>query len=69
MTYYAAVNHVWVYIGEVTDVDGYDGKAVLGQPEYQFSYANGNSRDYSADYIDLELGLREHSGYTIHWRG
>lgn len=60
---------VWVYVGKVTDPDAYDGKAYKGQTEYQFSSADGNSRDYSADYIDLELGLREHSGYIIHWCG
>ena len=67
------VNHVWVYVGEVTDVDAYDGRAVLGQPEYQFSDAPsdepGDDRGYSADYIDLIKGLREHSGCVIHWRG
>ena len=63
------VNHVWVYVGEVTDVDAYDGRAVLGQPEYQFSDAPGDGRGSSADYIDLAKGLRDHSGWIIHWRG
>ena len=64
-----SVKHIWVYVGEVTDVDAYNGKAVLGQPEYQFSDAPGDDRGCSADYIDLAKGLREHSGCIIHWRG
>ena len=59
---------VWIYVGEVTDPDAYDGKAVLGQPEYQFSDAP-EGRGASADYIDLVQGLKDHSGYVIHWVG
>ena len=58
---------VWVTVGEVTDPEVYDGKAVLGQREYQFSDGPPGLRSISADYIDLESGLREHSDCVIHW--
>ena len=63
------VNHVWVYVGKVTDPDAYEGKAYMGQPEYQFSDAPEEERGSSADYVDLVQGLKDHSGYVIHWRG
>jgi len=58
---------VWVVVGEVTDPAAHQGAAVLGQPEYQFSDGPAGHRGYSADYIDLEHGLQEHSGCIIHW--
>jgi hypothetical protein len=57
---------VWIVVGEVTDTDGYEG-SFLGQTEYQFSDGPAGSRGGSSDYIDLAKGLRDHSGYIIHW--
>lgn len=58
---------VWISVGEVTDIDAYDGEAFPGQKEYQFSDGPAGWRSQSADYIDLEKGLREHSGCIIYW--
>ena len=58
---------VWITVGEVTDADAYNGEAVVGQPEYQFSDGPVGWRSSSADYISLEKGLKEHSGCQFFW--
>ena len=62
----ALLDEVWIAKGKVTDPTAYP-DAVLGQTEYQFSDGPGVSRGQSADYIDLEQGLRDHSGMIIHF--
>lgn len=59
------LKEVWIVIGGVSDPSIYD-NAVLGQPEYQFSDGPAGNRSASSDYISLEEGLRDHSGYIIH---
>ena len=59
-------NEIWIVKGQVSDPSIYE-NAVVGQTEYQFSDGPSGSRTTSADYIDLEKGLRDYSGYTIHW--
>jgi len=57
---------IWIVKGEVTNVEAYS-NATLGQAEYQFSDGPPGHRMVSADYIDLEKGLADHSGCVIHW--
>ena len=59
---------VWIVRGAVTDPSAYpEGQATLGQTEWQFSDGPSGMRTMSADYIDLEAGLRAHSGHVIYF--
>lgn len=59
---------VWIAKGQVTDPEAHPGSKV-GDVEWQFSNAPPGLRSSSADYIDLQQGLRDHSGYVIHFVG
>ncbi len=43
------------------------GNAKVGDIEWQFSDGPAGERGSSSDFVDLEEGLKEHSGYIIHW--
>lgn len=60
---------VWLVVGKVTNPDAYDGAAIEGQPEYQFSDGPKGKRSSSADYVDIIKGLEDHSGFIIHFEG
>lgn len=62
----ALLDEVWIIKGKVTDPSAYP-DAEIGQVEYQFSDGPSDARGSSADYIDLEQGLRDHSGMIIHF--
>ena len=60
------IDKVFIVKGVVTDPDAHP-NAEVGDPEYQFSDGPPGQRSMSADYTDLERGLREHSGKTFVW--
>lgn len=61
---------VWIVKGTVTDSHVYgDSIALEGMTEYQFSDGPSGKRSMSDDYVNLEQGLAEYSGYIIHWEG
>jgi hypothetical protein len=62
------LDEVYIVKGKVTDPSAYE-NARMGQTEYQFSDGPANNRSESADYVDLEQGLKDHSGMIIHWEG
>jgi hypothetical protein len=59
---------VWIVVSTVPYPDRLD----YGKTEYRFSNMrpgpSTDSRHYNS-YADLREGLKEHSGYTIHWVG
>jgi len=57
---------VFIVKGVVTDPDSYP-DAKVGDLEYQFSDGPPGQRSFSADYVDLEEGLREHAGKIFIW--
>ena len=59
---------VFIVKGVVTDPDAHP-DAKVGDAEYQFSDGPPGQRSASADYTDLERGLRDHSGKTFVWVG
>ena len=65
---------VWIVKGHVTDVEAYRNdlsaldKVKIGDVEWQFSDGPAGQRGGSSDYLDLEQGLIEHSGYVMHWQ-
>jgi hypothetical protein len=62
---------VWIVKGHVTNPDVWTESgqvATMGQVEWQFSDGPAGARGGSSDYLDLETGLREHSGYVMHWQ-
>lgn len=62
------LEEIWIVRGEVTSNDVYDDSTVkIGDTEWQFSDGPPGERGSSSDYVDLEKGLREHSGCIIHW--
>jgi len=58
---------VWIVVGRVSNPDAYETAVAFGQPEYQFSDGPIGKRTTSADYVDLIKGLKEYSGYIIHF--
>jgi hypothetical protein len=68
------VKEVWIVKGHVTDVTAYAAdvsildKVKIGDVEWQFSDGPEGSRGFSADYVDLEQGLKDHSGCILHWQ-
>jgi len=60
------MNEVWIVKSVITDGYSYE-SATIGDVEYQFSDGPPGERSMSSDYIDLEQGLADHSGYIIHW--
>jgi len=59
---------VFIVKGAVSDPDVHP-DAQVGDVEYQFSDGPPGERSMSADYTDLEQGLREHSGKKFVWIG
>ena len=57
---------VYIVKGVVTDPDSYP-DAKVGDTEYQFSDGPPGHRSVSADYVDLEEGLRDHTGKNFIW--
>jgi hypothetical protein len=64
----AILDEVYIVKGKVSDPTQYE-DAYIGQTEYQFSDGPKGNRSDSEDYIDLEQGLKDHSGMIIHWEG
>ena len=62
----ALLEEVWITKGRVTDPSAYP-DAAYGDVEYQFSDGSQGNISSSADYVDLEQGLRDHSGMIIHF--
>jgi hypothetical protein len=62
----AMLDEVWIVKGVVSDLTAYV-DSYEGQVEYQFSDGPAFNRSESADYVDLEQGLRDHSGMIIHF--
>ena len=62
----AMLDEVWIIKGVVTDPSAYP-DAYMGQTEYQFSDGPELDRSDYASYVDLEQGLRDHSGMIIHF--
>lgn len=60
---------VWIVMGAVTDPDAHNGKAALGDIEWQFSDGPSGQRGSSADFISLMDGLRAHRGCKFHVEG
>ena len=60
---------VYIVKGEVTDEEAHEYNAYLGQTEWQFSDGPPGSRSSSADYLTLEKGLKDFSGYTFYFMG
>lgn len=61
------MQEIWIVKGEVTDPDAYDGKAKVGDVEWQFSDGPPGERGSSSDFLTLEEGLAYHSGAVFHW--
>ena len=64
------LKEIWIVKGKVScpeawTENGYD--AVLGQTEWQFSDGPPNERGSSDDYLDIEKGLRDHSGSVFYF--
>lgn len=57
---------IWIVKGRVTCTDAHS-TAKLGAVEWQFSDGPPGKRGSSADYTDLEEGLRDHSGAVFHF--
>jgi hypothetical protein len=70
----AMAKEVWIVKGHVSDVEAYRNdlsaldKVRIGDVEWQFSDGPAGQRGGSSDYLDLEQGLKEHSGYVMHWQ-
>lgn len=67
----APVKEVWIVKGHVTNPECWEESglaAAVGQVEWQFSDGPAGERGGSSDYLDLEKGLKEHSGYIMHWQ-
>lgn len=62
------MKEVWIVKGIVCDPSPYP-NAEPGQTEYHFSDGPSGKRSCSDDYINLEEGLKDYSGYVIHWEG
>lgn len=60
---------IWIVKGAVTDPKAYDGKANIGDTEWQFSDGPSGKRSTSADYLSLEQGLLEHSPAIFRFEG
>jgi hypothetical protein len=58
---------VWLIIGKVTNPEAHNCEAIEGQTEYQFSDGPDGGRSSSADYVDIIKGLKDHSGFIIHF--
>ncbi|MCG7629029.1 hypothetical protein MHM88_14555 [Epibacterium sp. MM17-32] len=58
---------IWIVQGVVTDPDAHNGRAHIGDTEWQFSDGPAGQRGSSADYLSLEEGMREHPGCIFHF--
>jgi len=66
----AYVDKVWIVCGKITDeeaAEAYQSGAKVGDIEYQFSDGPPGERTYSADYVDLAEGIRDHAHCKIYW--
>lgn len=61
------LTEIWVVKGAVTDAEAYEGRAVLGQVEWQFSDGPPGGRGGSSDYLDLAEGLKAHAPAIFHF--
>ena len=61
------LKEVWVVKGIVTSPDAYEGHAVMGQTEWQFSDGPPGERGGSSDYLDLEAGIKAHAPAIFHF--
>jgi hypothetical protein len=59
------MTQIWIVEGFVTDPDAHNGKAELGDTEWQFSDGPAGKRGSSADYLSLEEGMRDHPDCTF----
>lgn len=62
------IKTVWIVKGVVTSLEAWP-DAKLGDAEWQFSDGMPGERGSSDDYLDLEKGLRDFSGYRIIYVG
>lgn len=58
---------VWIVEGIVTDPDAHNGKAKIGDTEWQFSDGPPGERSSSSDYLSVEEGMRDHPDCTFHF--
>mgnify|MGYP003626322736 FL=1 len=67
-----SVDRVWIVCGKITNEDAaeaYQSDAKVGDVEYQFSDGPPGERTFSADYVDLTEGIRDHAHCKIYWVG
>jgi len=58
---------VWIVRGIVTDPEAHSEPCQIGDTEWQFSDGPPGARGSSADYINLQKGMKEHSGCILHF--
>lgn len=56
---------IWIVEGSVTDPEAYDGTAMIGDTEWQFSDGPAGKRGSSSDFLSLEEGIRSFPEGTI----
>lgn len=60
---------IWIVKGAVTDPEAHEYQAKIGDTEWQFSDGPPGERSSSADYLNLEDGLRDHAPAVFHFVG
>lgn len=60
---------IWIVKGAVTDPEAHGARANIGDVEWQFSDGPPDERGGSADYLNLEDGLRNHAPAIFHFVG